>query len=326
MRVFVAGGTGAIGRHAVRALVGEGHAVTAVARTQEKAQALTELGAHALSVSIFDRSALASAFEGHDAVVNLTSAIPPTTQFMARKAWAENDRVRTEGSAAIVDAAISAGVERVVQESVSMLYPDRGAEWIDEDVPPDVFPMARPNLAAEANANRFSERGRTGIVLRFGWFYGPGARHSEQFLALARRHICVVMGPSDSYVSSIYMTDAGAAVAAALHAPAGTYNIVVAATGFEPKSQNITVLVGQSLQLDLRVSTTAVLKESIAIPLAPSVIALPRGRQTDEEGRIQVDGHPVVAVRVLGKDHRIVVVVTGGVLVSHDQGHQKAAN
>ena len=107
-----------------------------------------------------------------------------------------------------------------------MLYPDRGAEWIDEDVPPDVFPMARPNLAAEANANRFSERGRTGIVLRFGWFYGPGARHSEQFLALARRHICVVMGPSDSYVSSIYMTDAGAAVAAALHAPAGTYNIV----------------------------------------------------------------------------------------------------
>ena len=226
MRVFVAGGTGAIGRHAVRALVGEGHAVTAVARTQEKAQALTELGAHALSVSIFDRSALASAFEGHDAVVNLTSAIPPTTQFMARKAWAENDWVRTEGSAAIVDAAISAGVERVVQESVSMLYPDRGAEWIDEDVPPDVFPMARPNLAAEANANRFSERGRTGIVLRFGWFYGPGARHSEQFLALARRHICVVMGPSDSYVSSIYMTDAGAAVAAALHAPAGTYNIV----------------------------------------------------------------------------------------------------
>ena len=147
MRVFVAGGTGAIGRHAVRALVGEGHAVTALARTQEKAQALTELGAHALSVSIFDRSALASAFEGHDAVVNLTSAIPPMTQFMARKAWAENDRVRTEGSAAIVDAAISAGVERVVQESVSMLYPDRGAEWIDEDVPPDVFPMARPNLA-----------------------------------------------------------------------------------------------------------------------------------------------------------------------------------
>jgi outer membrane receptor protein involved in Fe transport len=45
----------------------------------------------------------------------------------------------------------------------------------------------------------------------------------------------------------------------------GTYNIVVAAKGFEPKSQNITVLVGQSLQLDLRVSTTAALKESITV-------------------------------------------------------------
>lgn len=226
MRVFVAGGTGAVGCHAIRALVADGHAVTAVARTPEKAAALAEQGAEALSVSIFDRAALAAAFDGHDAVVNLTSAIPPMAQFMNTRAWANNDRVRTEGSAAIVDAAIAAGVGRVVQESVSMLYPDRGAEWIDENVPTDVFPMARPNLAAEANAKRFADTGRIGVILRFGWFYGPGATHSEQFLALARRHICVVMGPSDSYVSSIHTTDAGAAIAAALRAPTGTFNIV----------------------------------------------------------------------------------------------------
>lgn len=226
MRVFVAGATGAVGRHAIRALVADGHAVTAVARTPEKAAALTEQGAEALSVSIFDRSALTAAFDGHDAVVNLTSAIPPMAQFMNTKAWANNDRVRTEGSAAIVDAAIAAGVGRVVQESVSMIYPDRGSEWIDEDVPTDFFPMARANLAAEANANRFSGTGRAGVVLRFGWFYGPGATHSEQFLALARRHVCVVMGTSESYVSSIHMTDAGSAVAVALRAPAGTFNVV----------------------------------------------------------------------------------------------------
>lgn len=226
MRVFVAGGTGAVGRHAIRALVADGHAVTAVARTPEKAAAAAKDGAQALSVSIFDRAALTAAFRDHEVVVNLTSAIPPMSQFMNTKAWANNDRVRTEGSAAIVDAAIAAGIERVVQESVSMLYPDRGAEWIDESVPTDSFPMARANLAAEANANRFSATGRTGIVLRFGWFYGPGATHSEQFLALARRHLCVVMGSADSYVSSIHMTDAGSAVVAALRAPAGTFNIV----------------------------------------------------------------------------------------------------
>jgi nucleoside-diphosphate-sugar epimerase len=107
-----------------------------------------------------------------------------------------------------------------------MLYPDRGSEWIDEDVPTDLFPMARANLAAEANANRFSAAGGTGVVLRFGWFYGPGARHSEQILSLARHHIGVVLGPQDGYLSSIHVGDGGAAVAAALHIPAGTYNVV----------------------------------------------------------------------------------------------------
>jgi nucleoside-diphosphate-sugar epimerase len=63
-------------------------------------------------------------------------------------------------------------------------------------------------------------------VLRFGWFYGPGATHSEEFLSLARRHICVMIGAPNTYVSSIHVADGGAAVSAALTVAAGTYNIV----------------------------------------------------------------------------------------------------
>jgi hypothetical protein len=48
---------------------------------------------------------------------------------------------------------------------------------------------------AEVSANRFSAAGGVGVVLQFGWFYGPGATHSEEFLALARRRICAMMGP-----------------------------------------------------------------------------------------------------------------------------------
>jgi nucleoside-diphosphate-sugar epimerase len=226
MRVFVTGATGAVGQYATRALINAGHTVTAIARTTEKAAALRERGATPVSVSVFDRDALAKVFAGHDAVINLTSAIPPTAQFMNANAWAANDQVRTEGSAAIADAAIAAGMPRVVQESVSMLYPDRGDAWIDESIPTDHYPMARANLAAESSANRFAATGQVGVVLRFGWFYGPGAKHSEEFLALARRHICVMMGAPDGYVSSIHMTDAGNAVVAALNAPAGTFNVV----------------------------------------------------------------------------------------------------
>jgi nucleoside-diphosphate-sugar epimerase len=226
MKVFVTGGTGAIGRHAVPALIDAGHAVTALARSAEKAAGLAKRGAQPISLSIFDRAALTAAFRGHDAVVNLTSAIPPPAQFMKASAWRNNERVRTEGSAAIVDAALAAGIGRVVQESISMLYPDSGAEWIDEDVPPDPFPLAAANLAAEANSQRFSAGGGTGVVLRFGVFYGPGAAHSEHLLALARRHVCIVMGSPKGYTSSIQMADAGAAVASALHVGAGIFNVV----------------------------------------------------------------------------------------------------
>jgi uncharacterized protein YbjT (DUF2867 family) len=97
MRVFVAGGTGAIGGHTIPVLVQQGHMVTALARTAEKAARLTAQGATAVSVSLFDRSVLAAAFTGHDAVVNLASAIPPMTRFMSVKAWRDNDRVRSEG-------------------------------------------------------------------------------------------------------------------------------------------------------------------------------------------------------------------------------------
>ena len=226
MKVFVVGGTGAIRSYAVPALVRAGHDVTALARTSEKAALLRERGATPVTVSIFDRAALKDAFMNHHAIVNLATAIPPTTKFMGTRVWAANDRIRTEGSAAIVDAAFEAGVPRMVQESVCMLYRDQGNAWIDEDSPTDKFPMAHANHAAEASARRFSARGGQGVVLRFGWFYGPGARHSEEFLAMARRRICVMMGPPDTYVSSIHVADGGAAVLAALTVPAATYNIV----------------------------------------------------------------------------------------------------
>jgi nucleoside-diphosphate-sugar epimerase len=226
MRVFVLGGTGAIGGQVIPTLVSQGHRVTALARTPAKAAALTAQGATAVSLSIFDRSALAGVFASMDAVANLTSAIPPMPRFLAASAWRDNDRVRTQGSATVVEAAIAAGVGRLLQESVSMLYRDNGAGWVDEDAPVDRYPRARANLAAEANAHRFTAAGGTGVVLRFGWFYGPGATHSEQLLALARRHLGVVLGPPQGFVSSIHVADGATAVAAALKVPAGTFNVV----------------------------------------------------------------------------------------------------
>lgn len=226
MRVFVTGGTGAIGGYAVPALIRAGHTVSALARSDEKAEVLRGQGATPVRVSLFDRDALTAAFSGHDAVVNLASALPSPAAAIRRSAWRPCERVRTEGSAAVVDAARAAGVSRLIQESVVMIYADAGSDWIDEDAPVDHYPMAAGNHAAEASARRFGDAGGCATVLRFGLFYGPGAAHSEQILDLARRHIGFVPGRGDAYVSSIHVADAAQAVLAALACSGGTYNIV----------------------------------------------------------------------------------------------------
>ena len=226
MRVFVTGGTGAIGSHAVPALIAAGHDVTAMVRDDAKATVVTRQGAAPSRVSLFDRDALTAAFRGHDAVVNMASALPSPQRFVLKSAWARCHRIRTEGSAAVVDAACAAAVPRVVQESVAMLYRDGADRWLDEDCPVDHYPIAAGNHAAEGSTRRFAQTGGDAVTLRFGLFYGPGAAHSEQIVDAARHHVAFQAGRRDSYMSSIYLTDAASAVVAALTCPAGTYNVV----------------------------------------------------------------------------------------------------
>jgi nucleoside-diphosphate-sugar epimerase len=226
MRVFVTGGTGAIGGYTVPALVAAGHDVTALARTEAKADALRSQGATAIRASLFDRARLTAAFRGHDAVVNLASALPPPHRFALKSAWSECERVRTEGSAAVAEAASAAGVSRLVQESVVMIYRDGADKWIDEKWPVDHYPISAGNHAAESSARRFAEGGRDAVVLRFGMFYGPGAADSELLMDMARRHIAVQLGRAASFMSSIHLVDAASAVVASLECDSGTYNIV----------------------------------------------------------------------------------------------------
>jgi nucleoside-diphosphate-sugar epimerase len=225
MKIFLTGGTGAIGRFVLPALVEAGHEVTALARDDDKAAWVESQGAQAARVSMFDVGALTEAFTGHEIVANLATAIPPLTEALKASAWDTNIRIRTEGSTAVVDAALAAGVGRLIQESISFCYPDGGDTWLDETTPIQAPPGIDAVAVAEANANRFTDSGRIGIVLRFGFFYGPGSVHTKDSIRLARRHLGPVAGPPDAYQSSIHLADAASAVVAALGAPAGIYNV-----------------------------------------------------------------------------------------------------
>ena len=141
-------------------------------------------------------------------------------------AWRENDRIRHDASANLVDAALATGAARFIQESFAPTYADNGDAWIDESVPLKPVHYNRTILDAEASARRFTHRGGgTGVVLRFAAFYGPDAYQLGDMVALVRRGWAPLLGPADSYMSSVSHDDAAAAVVAALDVQSGAYNV-----------------------------------------------------------------------------------------------------
>ena len=225
-RVFVAGATGVLGKRAARRLVEAGHDVTGVARSDEKARLLEGLGVTSVRVDLFDARAVRRAVADHDVVCNLATNIPPTAKAARGAAWLENDRIRREASQHLVDAALATGAGRFVQESITFVYADAGARWIDEDGPLDIPAHARSTLDAQAQAERFTAAGGAAVVLRFALFYGPDSHHTLDAVRLARRHLAATFGRRDAYLSSITTDDAATAVVAALDATAGVYNVV----------------------------------------------------------------------------------------------------
>ena len=225
MKIFVTGATGVIGTRAVPALVAAGHQVTAVARGDAKAELVRSLGADPVAVDLFDPDAVKAAVAGHDAVAHLATNIPPMHKAALVGAWDTNERLRREASRNLVDAALSAGAGRYVQESICFPYLDGGDRWIDEDSPIEHDGVFGGAAEAEAQAARFTAAGGTGVVLRFAQFHGPGSSHVEAFNRIARRRVNPFVGPPDAYASFVHADDAGSAVAAALRAPAGIYNV-----------------------------------------------------------------------------------------------------
>ena len=225
MRIFVTGATGVIGTRAVPALVAAGHEVTAVARGDAKADLVRGLGASPVEVDLFDPDAVAVAVKDHDAVAHLATNIPPMSRASLPGAWDTNERLRKEASNHLVDAALAAGATQYVQESICFPYLDQGEAWIDEDGPLDHDGVFAGAAVAEAAAARFAADGGTGIALRFAQFHGPGSSHVAAFNRLVRRRINPFVGPPDAYTSFVHADDAGSAVAAAIGAPSGIYNV-----------------------------------------------------------------------------------------------------
>ncbi len=212
-----------------------GHEVTGTSRTVERASELVELGATPAVLDALDPVATAAtvAWAKPDVVVHQLTALPSAPNPRKNDIYEATDRLRREGTANLVAAAADASVKRIVAQSIAFAYAPEGGAIKDEEAPlatgaPEPFGTT-VQAVAELERQVTQTHGIDGIVLRYGWFYGPGTYFGPGgFIeGEVRKGRYPVIGSGTGITSFVNTEDAaGATVTAIEKGEPGIYNIV----------------------------------------------------------------------------------------------------
>jgi nucleoside-diphosphate-sugar epimerase len=228
MRVFVAGGTGVIGRRLVSQLVAHGHQVTGTTTSAGKLGLLEQLGAEGVVMDGLDAVSVGEAVAAArpDAIVNQMTALSvahagkPNLR-KADRFFAATNRLRSEGTDHLLAAAEAAGVSHVVVQGHASMNGIRTGGWVKtEEDPLEVIEGTKAISHLEDVV-----LGAGGAVLRYGGLYGPGANDDQ--VRLVRRRLFPLVGDGTGYFSWVHVDDAASATVLAVEQKAkGVFNIV----------------------------------------------------------------------------------------------------
>jgi nucleoside-diphosphate-sugar epimerase len=229
MRVLVIGASGAIGTRLVPQLIDRGHEVIGTSRSPRNTNRVRALGARPIVLDLRDPSAVREAVleTAPDAIVNEATALADV-QFSKNldRSFVQTNRIRTEGTDAILAAAREAGVSRVVAQSfASLRYAREGGPVKTEDDPLDPVPIEEmQETSAAMNYLDEAVTGAGGIALRYGAFYGAD---DDALIEPVRKRQFPIVDEGGGVSSFIHLDDAAAATVLALEqdGPA-IYNIV----------------------------------------------------------------------------------------------------
>lgn len=233
MRVFIAGATGVIGLPLCRALCALGHQVTGMTRSGAAADRLRELGAGVATADAFDRDDVQRVIDAAapDVVMDQMTWLPANPADVLRS-LPDDTRLRRDGGANLLAAAQAAGVRRFVLQSRGFYLDAAPGELADEsaklryDAPGEIGNAARVVGACEEQV--LAAPAMEGVVLRYGFFYGPGTWYRPDGAAadLVRRGEMAILGEGNAVWSFVHVDDAVAATVSALTCEPGVYNVV----------------------------------------------------------------------------------------------------
>jgi nucleoside-diphosphate-sugar epimerase len=237
MRIFVAGATGAVGRALVPALVAADHSVTGMTRSPEKAGAIRRAGAEPVVADGLNARAVRAAVISArpDVIIDEMTDLATVTDLRHfDRAFANTNRLRTEGTDHLLAAAHEADVKRFIAQSFCGWSFSRESDAVKTET--DALDPEPPReLARTLDALRYLEQIVTksihleGIVLRYGSFYGPDTGMFSRAMIEELRHRRVpLIGPGAGRWSFVHVEDAASATVAAIEhgKPGQIYNIV----------------------------------------------------------------------------------------------------
>jgi nucleoside-diphosphate-sugar epimerase len=230
MRVFVAGGTGVVGRRLVPQLVARGHEVTATSTSAAKLGLLEQLGAGAVVMDGLNAVSVGTAVAKArpDVIVHEMTAIGGKANIKHMDRWfATTNRLRTEGTDHLLAAAQATGVPHFVAQSYASWNGIRAGGWVKTEEDPldlEAGTAAQPVMEAIRHVEGVVlEAG--GAALRYGGLYGPGATDDQ--VELVRKRQFPLVGRATGYSSWVHVDDAATATVLAVEQEArGVFNIV----------------------------------------------------------------------------------------------------
>ncbi len=234
MRVWIAGGTGVIGRPLVKALMELGHEVTAMVRDPDAAKRVLPEAVARVRIDLNAPETVAEAMaQGRpEAVIHQLTAIPPHLDARkVAKQMAPTNWLRSVGTRVLVDAAKAAGVRRFIAQSIAFVHRP-GPPGLRTEEDPLYLDAPAPFQAmvkAVDDLERTTLEMPEGMVLRYGYFTGahsifvPGGNMYES----VRKGMVPLVGDGNGVFSFIHIDDAVAGTLAALEKGIpGIYQIV----------------------------------------------------------------------------------------------------